>query len=29
VQLDPNRVPAHVFTVRRRTRDERDFDYFL
>jgi starch synthase (maltosyl-transferring) len=29
VQLDPHRVPAHVFLVRRRLRDERDFDYFL
>jgi starch synthase (maltosyl-transferring) len=29
VLLDPQRVPAHVFRVRRRTRTERDFDYFL
>jgi len=29
VQLDPHSVPAHVFVVRRRVRDERDFDYFL
>ncbi|HRO60043.1 MAG TPA: DUF3416 domain-containing protein, partial [Burkholderiaceae bacterium] len=28
VQLDPNRMPAHVFRVRRRTRREQDFDYF-
>jgi starch synthase (maltosyl-transferring) len=29
VQLDPTRVPAHVFRVRRHVRTERDFDYFL
>jgi starch synthase (maltosyl-transferring) len=28
VQLDPVSMPAHVFRVRRRTRTERDFDYF-
>ncbi len=28
VQLDPQRVPAHVFRVRRRVRREQDFDYF-
>ena len=28
VQLDPNRVPAHVFRVHRRVRHEQDFDYF-
>ncbi len=28
VQLDPASAPAHVFRVRRRTRTERDFDYF-
>jgi starch synthase (maltosyl-transferring) len=28
VMLDPARVPAHVFRVRRRVRSERDFDYF-
>ena len=28
VMLDPARVPAHVFHVRRRVRSERDFDYF-
>ena len=27
-QLDPNRVPAHVFRLRRRVRHELDFDYF-
>ena len=26
--LDPARVPAHVFRVRRHVRNERDFDYF-
>ena len=29
VQLDPHTVPAHIFVVRRRSRTERDFDYFL
>ena len=29
VMLDPQRVPAHVFRVRRRVRREQDFDYFL
>jgi starch synthase (maltosyl-transferring) len=29
VMLDPNRIPAHVFRVRRHLRSERDFDYFL
>jgi starch synthase (maltosyl-transferring) len=29
VQLDPQRVPAHVFRLRRKVRTERDFDYFL
>ena len=28
VMLDPARVPAHVFRVRRRVHTERDFDYF-
>lgn len=29
VQLEPYRMPAHVFTLRRRVRSEQDFDYFL
>ena len=29
VELDPQRLPAHIFRVRRRVRTERDFDYFL
>ncbi len=29
VSLDPAKVPAHIFRVRRRVRTERDFDYFL
>ncbi|TAK46451.1 MAG: alpha-1,4-glucan--maltose-1-phosphate maltosyltransferase [Betaproteobacteria bacterium] len=29
VQLDPQRVPAHVFRVRTRVHREQDFDYFL
>ncbi|SDE24242.1 alpha-1,4-glucan:maltose-1-phosphate maltosyltransferase [Variovorax sp. CF079] len=28
VRLDPHSVPAHIFRVRRRVRDEREFDYF-
>ena len=27
--LDPQRMPAHVFRLRRHLRSERDFDYFL
>ncbi|MEO8740471.1 MAG: alpha-1,4-glucan--maltose-1-phosphate maltosyltransferase [Casimicrobiaceae bacterium] len=29
VMLDPSRVPAHIFQLRRRVRTERDFDFFL
>ncbi len=29
VRLDPARVPAHVFHLRRRVHREQDFDYFL
>ena len=29
VMLDPQRVPAHVFRLRRRVRSEQDFDYYL
>jgi len=29
VELDPRRVPAHIFRLHRRTHTERDFDYFL
>jgi starch synthase (maltosyl-transferring) len=29
VRLDPTRSPAHIFRLRRRTRREQDFDYFL
>ncbi len=29
VSLDPRRVPAHIFRLRRRVRSEQDFDYFL
>ena len=28
VLLDPNRVPAHIFRVRRKVHREQDFDYF-
>jgi starch synthase (maltosyl-transferring) len=29
VELNPRRIPAHIFRLHRRTRTERDFDYFL
>ncbi len=29
VRLDPNRMPAQVFRLRKRVRSERDFDYFM
>ncbi len=29
VELDSQRMPAHVFRLRRRVRSEQDFDYFL
>jgi starch synthase (maltosyl-transferring) len=29
VMLDPRRIPAHVFIIRRHLRREQDFDYFL
>jgi starch synthase (maltosyl-transferring) len=29
VMLDPHRMPAHVFRLRRRVRSEQDFDYFV
>ena len=29
IRVDPHSVPAHIFVVRRRSRDERDFDYFI
>jgi starch synthase (maltosyl-transferring) len=29
VALDPRRMPAHIFKIRRRVRTEHDFDYFL
>ncbi len=29
VALDPQRVPAHVFRLRRHVRTEQDFDYFM
>jgi starch synthase (maltosyl-transferring) len=29
VMLDPQRIPAHVFRLRRHVRTEHDFDYFL
>ncbi|MEJ8813158.1 alpha-1,4-glucan--maltose-1-phosphate maltosyltransferase [Variovorax ureilyticus] len=28
IEIDPQRMPAHVMAVRRRLRDERDFDYY-
>jgi starch synthase (maltosyl-transferring) len=29
VELDPHRVPAQIFQLRRRVRTERDFDYYM
>jgi starch synthase (maltosyl-transferring) len=29
VELDPARVPAHIFALRRKVRTEHDFDYYL
>ena len=29
VMLDPQRMPAHIFRLRRRLRTEHDFDYFM
>ncbi|MDI3340606.1 MAG: alpha-1,4-glucan--maltose-1-phosphate maltosyltransferase [Sphaerobacter sp.] len=29
VELDPRRVPAHILSLKRRRRTERDFEYFL
>ncbi len=29
VQLDPARLPTHIFRLRRRMHSERDFDYFV
>jgi len=29
VELDPERVPAHILRIRRRLRTERDFEYFF
>jgi len=29
VRLDPQSFPAHIFRLRRKTRTERDFDYFM
>jgi len=29
ILLDPQRIPAHIFKLRRHLRSERDFDYFL
>jgi Glycosidases len=29
VELNPQLIPAHIFRLRRRTRTERDFDYYM
>jgi starch synthase (maltosyl-transferring) len=29
IELDPNSGPAHIFRIRRQSRTERDFEYFL
>lgn len=28
IELDPHRLPAHIFALRRKVRSEHDFDYF-
>lgn len=29
IELNPQKLPCHIFSLRRRTRTERDFDYYL
>jgi starch synthase (maltosyl-transferring) len=29
VELDPEKIPAHIFVIRRKIRTEHDFDYYL
>jgi starch synthase (maltosyl-transferring) len=29
VMLDPERLPAHLFRLRRHLRSEHDFDYYM
>jgi starch synthase (maltosyl-transferring) len=29
IELNPHVIPAHIFRVRQRTRQERDFEYYL
>ena len=29
VELHPDRIPAHIFAIRRRVRTEHDFDYYM
>lgn len=29
VELDPNKLPAHIFAIRRKLRTEHDFDYYM
>lgn len=29
VELDPQKMPAHIFVIRRKVRTEHDFDYYL
>jgi len=29
VELHPDRIPAHIFVIRRRVRTEHDFDYYM
>jgi starch synthase (maltosyl-transferring) len=29
VELNPNGLPAHIFSLRRRVRTEKDFDYYM
>jgi len=29
IELDPSRLSAHIFRIRRRVRSEKDFDYYV
>jgi starch synthase (maltosyl-transferring) len=28
IELDPGKIPAHIFRVLRKVRSEKDFDYY-
>ena len=29
IDLDPHKMPAHIFRIRKKLRNEEDFDYYL